>query len=199
MHQLHTRVNLIPIIAKADTITNEEIADFKAQIPAHISHHKIQIFQAPTYENEDEETWLKQRKLPARSPLLRGFTWPLINDLDVVQTPDGRQVHGRSYPWGVVDSKEHCDFVKLLQMLICTYMEGLREYLNDVLYKHAASAQQGHHSSLMCVLGALSKIAGAHFAQGRALLMVAEDGLPTKDSKEESESKVRSLTRGTRK
>lgn len=32
MRRLHTRVNLIPIIAKADTMTDEEIADFKARV-----------------------------------------------------------------------------------------------------------------------------------------------------------------------
>jgi hypothetical protein len=55
-----------------------------------------------------------------------------------VTTPDGRKVRGRAYPWGVVevDNEEHCDFVKLRQMLIRTYMEELREYTNDVLYEN---------------------------------------------------------------
>jgi septin 7 len=35
-----------------------------------------------------------------------------------------------------VDNEEHCDFVKLRQMLIRTYMEELREYTNDVLYEN---------------------------------------------------------------
>ena len=58
-----------------------------------------------------------------------------------MQTPDGRQVRGRSYPWGVieVDNEEHCDFVKLRQMLIRTYMEELREYTNLVLYENYRS------------------------------------------------------------
>ena len=53
-------------------------------------------------------------------------------------TPDGRQVRGRAYPWGIVevDNEEHCDFVKLRQMLIRTYMEELREYTDDVLYEN---------------------------------------------------------------
>ena len=32
MRRLHAKVNLIPIIAKADTMTDEEIAAFKAQV-----------------------------------------------------------------------------------------------------------------------------------------------------------------------
>jgi hypothetical protein len=57
---------------------------------------------------------------------------------NVVQTPDSHQVCDRSYPWGVieVDNEEHCDFVKLCQMHVHTYMEELREYMNDVLYEN---------------------------------------------------------------
>lgn len=56
----------------------------------------------------------------------------------IVQSPDGRQVRGRSYPWGVieVDNEDHCDFVKLRQMLVRTHMEELREHTNDVLYEN---------------------------------------------------------------
>jgi septin family protein len=32
MRRLHTKVNLIPVIAKADTLTDEEVADFKARV-----------------------------------------------------------------------------------------------------------------------------------------------------------------------
>lgn len=58
-----------------------------------------------------------------------------------VDTPDGRQVRGRKYPWGVieVDNEDHCDFVKLRQMLIRTHMEELKEFTNDVLYENYRS------------------------------------------------------------
>ena len=38
-------------------------------------------------------------------------------------------VRGREYPWGVVEieNEQHCDFVKLREMLIRTNMEDLRE------------------------------------------------------------------------
>ncbi|KAH0838236.1 Septin-domain-containing protein [Lanmaoa asiatica] len=132
MRRLHTRVNLIPVIAKADTLTDDEIADFKARILADIAHHKIQIFQAPTYENEDEETLAEAEEIASKIP------FAIVGSDHVVKTPDGRHVRGRAYPWGVieVDNEEHCDFVKLRQMLVRTYMEELREYTNDVLYEN---------------------------------------------------------------
>lgn len=32
MRRLHTKVNLIPIIAKADTLTDDEVAEFKQRV-----------------------------------------------------------------------------------------------------------------------------------------------------------------------
>ncbi|THH33518.1 hypothetical protein EUX98_g661 [Antrodiella citrinella] len=132
MRQLHTKVNLIPVIAKSDTLTDEEVADFKARILADIAYHKIHIFQAPTYENEDEEAIAEAEEIASKIP------FAVVGSDQVVNTPDGRQVRGRAYPWGVVevDNEDHCDFVKLRQMLVRTYMEELREYTNDVLYEN---------------------------------------------------------------
>lgn len=58
-----------------------------------------------------------------------------------VTTADGRKVRGRRYPWGVieVDNEEHCDFVKLRQMLIRTHMEELKENTNNFLYENYRS------------------------------------------------------------
>lgn len=44
-------------------------------------------------------------------------------------------VRGREYPWGVVEieNEQHCDFVKLREMLIRTNMEDLREVRFDKL------------------------------------------------------------------
>jgi len=55
-----------------------------------------------------------------------------------VVNADGRRVRGRKYPWGIieVDNEEHCDFVKLRQMLIRTHMEELKEHTNNVLYEN---------------------------------------------------------------
>ncbi|KAJ8482916.1 hypothetical protein ONZ51_g5051 [Trametes cubensis] len=132
MRQLHTRVNLIPIIAKADTLTDEEVAEFKARILADIQYHNIHIFEAPTYENEDEEALAEAKEIMTKIP------FAVVGSDKLVKTPDGREVRGRAYPWGVVevDNEDHCDFVKLRQMLVRTYMEELREYTNDVLYEN---------------------------------------------------------------
>lgn len=135
MRRLHKRVNLIPIIAKADTLTDEEVAAFKARILSDLAHHRIEIYQAPQYENEDEET------LAENEEIVRKIPFAVVGSDKLVSTADGRHVRGRSYPWGTieVDNEDHCDFVKLRQMLVRTHMEELKEHTNEVLYERYRS------------------------------------------------------------
>ncbi|CAO3622583.1 unnamed protein product [Cunninghamella blakesleeana] len=132
MRRLHTRVNLIPVIAKADTLTEEEVVAFKQRILADINYHKIQIYQAPVYEYDDEETIAENKEIMSKIP------FAVVGSDKEFDAEDGRRVRGRKYPWGIieVDNEEHCDFVKLRQMLIRTHMEELKEYTNDVLYEN---------------------------------------------------------------
>ncbi|KAI5474267.1 septin AspB [Pseudohyphozyma bogoriensis] len=131
MRRLHTKVNLIPVIAKADTMTDDEIIHFKQRILSDIAHHRIEIYQAPRYEKEDEETIVENEEIVRKIP------FAIVGSDSIVSTPDGRQVRGRAYPWGTieVDNEDHCDFVKLRQMLIRTHMEELKEHTNNTLYE----------------------------------------------------------------
>lgn len=56
MKRLHNKVNLIPVIAKSDTLTEEEVAGFKERILEDISYHGIKIFKPTIYEHDDPDT-----------------------------------------------------------------------------------------------------------------------------------------------
>jgi septin 7 len=70
MRRLHTRVNLIPVIAKADTMTDDEVLQFKARVLSDIAHHRIEIYHAPQYELEDEETLAENEEIVVSRILL---------------------------------------------------------------------------------------------------------------------------------
>ncbi|ODQ67116.1 Septin [Nadsonia fulvescens var. elongata DSM 6958] len=131
LKQLHRKVNIIPVIAKSDMLTDEELLAFKSRILADIAHQGIEIFQPPKYDNDDEETQLENEEIFAKSP------FAVVGSSNLVQAKDGRMIRGRSYPWGVieVDNEEHCDFVKLRQLLIRTHLEELRERTANQLYE----------------------------------------------------------------
>ncbi|KAG5462917.1 MAG: Septin-domain-containing protein [Olpidium bornovanus] len=161
MSRMHTRVNLIPVIAKADTLTDSEIKAYKERILEEIAFHNIRIFSPVTNEFDDPETLAENKDIMVlRVSLAR--LWDVLkatnefpphppppypsslhvpaNDIDKeVENPaTGRVVRGRKYPWGVieVDNEDHCDFVKLRSMLVRTHMEELKEYTKETLYEN---------------------------------------------------------------
>ena len=100
-----------------------------------ISHHSIQIFEGPRYELDDEETIAENQEIMSKVP------FAVVGANTEVTSPEGRRVRGRHYPWGVieVDNEDHCDFVKLRQMLIRTHMEELKEHTSNTLYENYRS------------------------------------------------------------
>ncbi|KAK0886338.1 Cell division control protein 3, partial [Friedmanniomyces endolithicus] len=85
MRRLHTKVNLIPVIAKADTLTDDEVANFKQRILSDIQHHNIQIFEGPRYELDDEETIAENNEIMSKVP------FAVVGANTEVQTPEGRK------------------------------------------------------------------------------------------------------------
>ncbi|GEQ68896.1 hypothetical protein JCM33374_g2565 [Metschnikowia sp. JCM 33374] len=131
MKSVHEKVNLIPIIAKSDTLIDEEVSSFKARVLADINYQKIKIFTPQVFENDDDETTGNSRALIA------SFPFAVIGSTTDVQTADGRSVRGRAYPWGIieVDNESHNDFVRLRQLLVRNNLEELRETTSDLLYE----------------------------------------------------------------
>lgn len=132
MKQVHEKVNLIPVIAKSDTLTDQEISEFKQRILDDLKFQNIKIFKPNNYDIDDEETILNTKNI------LNKYPFAVIGSTKEVQTADGRVVRGRSYPWGVieVDNDSHNDFNKLKQLLIKNYLEDLKESTANVLYEN---------------------------------------------------------------
>ncbi len=120
MKRLCSRVNLIPVIAKADTLSPQEILDFKARIRAVIEAQGIRIY-TPPIDTEDEAAAEHARSLIEAMP----FT--VIGSEEDVENAQGKIVKGRRYLWGVseVENEQHCDFRKLRSLLIRTHMLDL--------------------------------------------------------------------------
>ncbi|GBL48422.1 Cell division control protein 3 [Candidozyma auris] len=135
MKAVHQKVNLIPIIAKSDTLVDDEIDGFKQRILADIRYQQIKVFEPSVYENDDEETVNNSRAL------ISSYPFAVIGSMNEVTTPDGRTVRGRSYPWGTieVDNGDHNDFVRLRQLLIRSNLEELKETTSEILYENYRS------------------------------------------------------------
>lgn len=138
MKKLDTKVNIIPIIAKADTISKTELQRFKSKIIAELSQNGVQIYQFPV----DDET------VSAVNVTMNGHVpFAVVGSTEFVRLGN-KTVRARQYPWGTVqvDNEAHCDFVKLREMLIRTNMEDMREKTHTrhyELYRQMRLEQMG--------------------------------------------------------
>ena len=60
MKRLHHKVNIVPVIAKADTLTRAEIRKMKAHILDQISNNDIHIYEFPDCDSDEDEDFKKQ-------------------------------------------------------------------------------------------------------------------------------------------
>ncbi|KAG0687828.1 hypothetical protein C6P40_001832 [Pichia californica] len=135
MKSIHEKVNLIPIIAKSDILNEIEIEDFKLKILNDLKNHNIKIFNPINYENDDDETKIINNEIISKIP------YAIVGSNNLIKLNDGRLVRGRSYPWGIIeiDNEQHCDFIKLRQLLIRNFMEELKDLTSKILYENYRS------------------------------------------------------------
>ncbi|KAM9172777.1 septin-10 isoform 4-T4 [Pangshura tecta] len=119
MKNLDSKVNIIPVIAKADTISKTELQKFKIKLMSELVSNGVQIYQFPT----DDETISK-----INATMNGHLPFAVVGSMEEMKVGN-KMVKARQYPWGIVqvENENHCDFVKLREMLICTNMEDLRE------------------------------------------------------------------------
>lgn len=61
MKQLHHKVNIVPLLAKADTLTPSEISAKKIQILKDIERKKIKIYQLPDADEDEDQNYGSRR------------------------------------------------------------------------------------------------------------------------------------------
>ncbi|XP_032878539.1 septin-11-like isoform X1 [Amblyraja radiata] len=127
MKKLDSKVNIIPVIAKADTIAKNELHKFKIKIMGELVSNGVQIYQFPI----DDETVAK-----INSTMNGHLPFAVIGSTEEVKVGN-KMVKARQYPWGVVqvENENHSDFVKLREMLVCVNMEDLREQTHTRHYE----------------------------------------------------------------
>ncbi|XP_067151407.1 septin-10 isoform X1 [Apteryx mantelli] len=127
MKSLDSKVNIIPIIGKADSVSKTELQKFKVKLMSELVSNGVQIYQFPT----DDET------VSEINAIMNGhLPFAVVGSTEEVKV-ENKMVKARQYPWGIVqvEDENHCDFVKLREMLICTNMEDLREQTHAQHYE----------------------------------------------------------------
>lgn len=121
MKKLSEVVNVVPVIAKADSLTLEEREGFKARIRAELQHNAIRLYPFDTEDHDEEE-----RALNARIREMIPFAVVGSQSNVII---DGKPVRGRKTRYGVVnvEDERHCEFVYLRNFLTRTHLQDLIE------------------------------------------------------------------------
>ncbi|XP_059208171.1 septin-5-like isoform X1 [Centropristis striata] len=132
MRALHEKVNIVPVVAKADSLTEAEVYRKKIKIREEIKQFGINIYQFPDCDSDEDEDFKKQDQI-----LKDSFPFAVIGS-NVQLESDGRRSRGRSYPWGVVEveNSAHSDFLLLRNMLVRTHMQDLKDVTAETHYEN---------------------------------------------------------------
>ncbi|KAI6085635.1 Septin-type guanine nucleotide-binding (G) domain-containing protein [Hypoxylon rubiginosum] len=149
LKKLSDVVNVVPVIAKADSLTLEERQAFKERIKEEFAFHNLKMYP---YENDefDEE----ERSINTQIKSLIPFAVVGSEKSIIV---NGKQVRGRQNRWGVinVEDENHCEFVYLRNFLLRTHLQDLIETTSQIHYETFRAKQllalkensaQGHSS-----------------------------------------------------
>ncbi|XP_043942623.1 septin-4-like [Protopterus annectens] len=133
MRAIHEKVNIVPVIAKADTLTPAEVKKLKQKVRDEVEEHEIKIYHFPDCDSDEDEEFKKQDE-----ELKESFPFAVIGSKTIINEKTGKTIRGRIYPWGMVevDNPTHCDFTKLRNMLIQTHMQDLKDVTQEIHYEN---------------------------------------------------------------
>ncbi|KAF9231166.1 Septin-domain-containing protein [Melanogaster broomeanus] len=106
MKKLSEVVNVVPVIAKADSLTLEERTAFKQKIRAGLVYNNTRMYPFDTDDNDDKEVQLNES-------ICNIIPFAVVSSEHGVII-DGKSVHGRKNRWGVVNVEETSSFSSLV-------------------------------------------------------------------------------------
>uniref|UniRef100_A0A673XF69 Septin 4a n=1 Tax=Salmo trutta TaxID=8032 RepID=A0A673XF69_SALTR len=113
MRALHEKVNIVPVLAKADSLTPTEVRRKKMKIREEMEKFGINIYQFPDCDFDEDEEFKQQEQL-----------LKVTSDL------------GRAIRASVLEDPAHSDFLLLRNMLVKTHMQDLKDVTRETHYEN---------------------------------------------------------------
>ncbi|XP_071371196.1 neuronal-specific septin-3-like isoform X2 [Centroberyx affinis] len=112
MKRLGKIVSIVPVIAKADTLTIEERLEFKQRIRQDLVANGIRVYPQKEYDEDAEDRILNDR-------IRESIPFAVVGT-DKEHQVNGNKVLGRKTKWGIIEVENvaHCEFANLRDLLI---------------------------------------------------------------------------------
>ncbi|XP_077425862.1 neuronal-specific septin-3 isoform X2 [Vanacampus margaritifer] len=129
MKRLSHSVNIIPVIAKADTMTPEERHEFKQRVKKELEMNGIEFYPQKEFD-EDMEDKSDNDKIREAMPFA-------VVGSDKEYQVNGKRILGRKTAWGVVEveNMNHCEFAQLRDFIIRSHLQDLKEVTHNIHYE----------------------------------------------------------------
>ncbi|XP_064171300.1 neuronal-specific septin-3-like [Anguilla rostrata] len=129
MKRLSTVVNVVPVIAKSDTLTPEEKNEFKQRVRKELETSGIDFYPQREFD-EDMEDKNENNKIREAMPFA-------VVGSDREYQVNNKRVLGRKTAWGVVEveNPNHCEFAQLRDFLIRSHLQDLKEVTHNIYYE----------------------------------------------------------------
>ncbi|XP_026868122.2 septin 9b isoform X1 [Electrophorus electricus] len=129
MRHLSKVVNIVPIIAKADTLTLEERDFFRQKIKEDLRANEIEVYPQKEFD-EDAEDRVINDNIREKIPFA-------VVGSDQEYQVNGKRLLGRRTRWGTVEVENtaHCEFAYLRDLLIRTHMQNLKDITSSIHYE----------------------------------------------------------------
>ncbi|KAK5116739.1 Septin Spn2 [Meristemomyces frigidus] len=135
LKKLSETVNVVPVIAKADSLTLEERQLFKDRIKEEFAFHNIRMYP---YENEEYDS----EEAAMNSQIKSIIPFAVVGSERNINVA-GKTVRGRQNRWGTinVEDERHCEFVYLRDFLTRTHLQDLIETTSQIHYESFRAKQ----------------------------------------------------------
>lgn len=127
--------NVVPVIAKSDSLTLAERQAFKETVQMEFAHHRLKLYPLDSADYDEDEQY--------QNAQIKQFIPFAVVGSDKNVVVKGKTVRGRKTRWGVVNVEDetHCEFPYLRNFLICSHLQDLIETTAHVHYEAFRSKQ----------------------------------------------------------
>ncbi|KAF0037553.1 hypothetical protein F2P81_010427 [Scophthalmus maximus] len=129
MRRLSKVVNIVPVIAKADTLTLEERDFFKQTIREELRANGIDVYPQKEFDEDAEDRMINDKN--------REMIPFAVVGSDQEYQVNGKRILGRKTKWGTIEVENiaHCEFAYLRDLLIRTHMQNIKDITGSIHYE----------------------------------------------------------------
>ncbi|XP_075798030.1 septin-12 isoform X2 [Microtus pennsylvanicus] len=131
LRRLCRTVNVVPVIARADSLTIEERDAFRSRIQQNLKTHCIDVYPQKCFDEDINDRLLNSKIRQEQIPFA-------VVGADREHLVNGRCVLGRKTKWGIieVENMAHCEFLLLRDLLIRSHLQDLKDITHNVHYEN---------------------------------------------------------------